>query len=236
MKKIIRLTEGDINRIVRRVLKENESTVDTKELLKKINGILVPLIQSDLKNIVSDVKVKFGFDSNQNLEMYDDLGNLLTMDSDGWGGKTENIFQPIVYIKEINSLDYIDDVENTLNEDEVSAFNEVGRIEKFSDRSLKDLMTDGKILIWIKPLSNVNIMGWQRTKTNAGSSEDVACSDVGAKYDNLGDEIPYSDILFLQGESISGSKKICNGGAKISNSGIGIGIHKPINDIINTNK
>lgn len=239
MKKIIRLTENDLNRIVKRVLRENESVVDTNTLIKKINGILSPILEGELDNYITDIKVKFGFNSQKELQMYDDMGEILVFNdySSGWEGGTTDYYQPINYLKEINSVDYIDDVESGLSEEELTAFNQIGTVPKFPEKSLRDLMTNGKILLWLKPLgSNTNIMTWKRLNVSgSGQGENTACMGVNAKYDNLGDNVSATDILFKAGEPVTKSNKICNGGMLISNSGLGMGFHKPINDIINTN-
>ena len=73
MKKIIRLTESDLTRIVRRVIKESTSEVDERELLKKINGILVSALENDVTNLSQSVRVKFGFNQERTFAMYDDL-------------------------------------------------------------------------------------------------------------------------------------------------------------------
>ena len=80
MKKIIRLTESDLNRIVKRVISENESVVDITTLLRKINGILVSVLTGELDNYVSDIKVKFGFNPQKQFEIYDNVDNILTFE------------------------------------------------------------------------------------------------------------------------------------------------------------
>ena len=237
MKKIIRLTESDINRIVKRVISENESVVDITTLLRKINGILVSVLTGELDNYVSDIKVKFGFNPQKQFEIYDNVDNILTFEdkSSAWEGATIDFRQPITYLKEINSVEYIDDIESSLSTEELTTFDQVGTIKKFPDKSLRDLMTNGKILLWVKPLSNPSIMTWKRLNVSSNSG-DAGCVGVNAKYDKLVEDFLSTDIFFLEGKPITKSNKICNGGVLISNSGIGIGFDKPINDIISTNK
>ena len=237
MKKIIRLTESDLNKIVKRVIRENESVVDITTLLRKINGKLVSILSGELANYVADIKVKFGFNPQNQFEIYDSVDNILTFDdkSSAWEGATIDFRQPIVYLKEINSVDYIDDIESSLTAEELTTFDQVGSVKKFPDKSLRDLMTNGKILLWLKPLSNPNIMTWKRLNVSSNSG-DAGCMGVNAKYDKLGEDVLATDIFFLEGEPITKSNKICNGGVLISNNGIGIGFDKPINDILNTNK
>ena len=237
MKKIIRLTESDLNRIVKRVISENESVVDITTLLRKINGILVSVLTGELDNYVSDIKVKFGFNPQKQFEIYDNVDNILTFEdkSSAWEGATIDFRQPITYLKEINSVEYIDDIESSLSTEELTTFDQVGTIKEFPDKSLRDLMTNGQISLWVKPLSNPSIMTWKRLNVSSNSG-DAGCVGVNAKYDKLGEDVLATDIFFLEGKPITKSTKICNGGVLISNSGIGIGFYKPINDIISTNK
>jgi hypothetical protein len=237
MKKIIRLTESDLNRIVKRVISENESVVDITTLLRKINGILVSVLTGELDNYVSDIKVKFGFNPQKQFEIYDNVDNILTFEdkSSAWEGATIDFRQPITYLKEINSVEYIDDIESSLSTEELTTFDQVGTIKEFPDKSLRDLMTNGQISLWVKPLSNPSIMTWKRLNVSSNSG-DAGCVGVNAKYDKLGEDVLATDIFFLEGKPITKSNKICNGGVLISNSGIGIGFYKPINDIISTNK
>ena len=58
MKRIVRLTESDLTRIVRRVLKENESSGSTDNCFKK-NGLPVPtgcieMVKTNLKSGTSE--------------------------------------------------------------------------------------------------------------------------------------------------------------------------------------
>ena len=239
MKKIVRLTESDLNKIVRRVIKESTSEVDVRELLKKINGILVSALENEVTNLSQSVSVKFGFDGQRTFKMYDDLGDILFFDdySSDWNGKTTNYMTPITYIKEINSSDFISDVESELSEEELTAFNQIGFVASTPNKSLKELMSSGKIFLWLKPMGSNNIMTWERIQTSGGSlgAENTACAGL-TSYKDLGEEIKSSDIFFIGNEDITKSKKICNGGTKISNGGLGLGLHKPINDIINSNK
>ena len=98
-------------------------------------------------------------------------------------------------------------------------------------------MSFGKIFLWLKPMGSNNIMTWERIQTYGGSSnaENTACAGL-TSYTDLGEEIKSSDIFFIGDEDITKSKKICNGGVKISNGGLGLGLSKPINDIISSNQ
>ena len=233
--KTIKLNESDLQRIVKRVIKESngddEKPIRVNKLLEKIDSILKYSVERNLENIISTETVKFGFTNNNEFVMISDTAKMfrgIKFDSDGWGGKFE-LRSPMMFTL-IDSKDYVDVVETQLNDEEKPLFDEVGVVGKVKDKSVREMISDGKIAIVLERGNSPSIMSWKRlnVSSNYSQGEKTACQGL-TNFDELGDEISITDIL-------EKGKKICNGGIKISNSGVVLRVFKsPMRNIINHN-
>lgn len=233
--KTIKLKESDLQRIVKRVIKESNGDDEKKKLvnklLEKIDSLLKYSVERNLENIISTETVKFGFTNNNEFVMVSDTAKMfrgIKFDSDGWGGKFE-LRSPMMFTL-IDSKDYVDVVETQLNDEEKPLFDEVGVVGKVKDKSVREMISDGKIAIVLERGNSPSMMSWKRlnVSSNYSQGEKTACQGL-TNFDELGDEISITDIL-------EKGKKICNGGIKISNSGVVLRVFKsPMNNIINHN-
>ena len=249
--KTIKLSESDLQRIVKRVIKEAHGYHDMKKsemsaiakkaeeeyikkkpimvnnLLQKINTLIKSSVERNLENIISTETVKFEFYDDE-LKMLSDTaknfrGIKFTTVSKNNAGKFE-LRRPMMFTL-IDSKDYLDLVERKLNDEEKPLFDEVGVVPKVKDKSVREMITDGKIAIVLeRGNEGPSMMSWR----NVLIGEKNACQGLNS-FDELGDEIPITDIL-------EKDKKICNGGTLISNSGVTLKVFKsPMNNIIKHN-
>ena len=253
--KVIKLTESDIKRMVKRVLKETHGITDmqnremgaklakekerldaekktmTLTLMKKIDMLLKNSVEGNLETIMNNESVKFGFTSSNEFVMVSDTANMFSgikFSNDGWGGNFE-LRKPMMFTL-IDSKDYVDVVETQLNDEEKSLFGEVGIVGEVKDKSIKEMIINGKIAIVLDRGNNPSMMSWKRLNITGPTSvgEKTACRGL-KSFDDLGEPIPITDIL-------NKGKKICNGGTLISNSGVTLKVFKsPMNDIIKHN-
>ena len=233
----IKNTEAEIEQKIKA-----EKAAKAKELLNKINSKLMSELTPNLKTLISDFKVKFGFNGDT-YYMFNAETNraILAFDSDGWGGKTNEIStKGEVAIKSLNSKDYKDKVLEGLTDEEKTNFELVGFVPG-TTKSISEMFDNGVIGVWIKGLGylGTNIITWERTQVTGGQSnmEKTGCSDVKAEniFKNGNEDVAYDKILKVEGDGeLSASKKICYGSLKISNTSVGIGFSSPINDIMNS--
>lgn len=223
-----------INRVDHHTIKESEEENTLMNLINKINGILKSKI--DLESLVENQKVVFGFTSQRDFVMLNasDQSNGIVFEGGDWNGKYE-LSRPQVF-SFVKSTPYTDVVETQLTTEEKENFNKEGFIPSFPNKSIKNLINDGSILLILDRTMTPSIMSFERLNINSGYSqgESVACQSL-KSFDKLGDEIPAKDILFVDSGG-NKSKKICNGGVKISNNGIAIKLHSPFKNILDTNR
>jgi len=233
----IKNTEAEIEQKIKA-----EKAAKAKELLNKINSKLMSELTPNLKTLISDFKVKFGFNGDT-YYMFNPETNraILAFDNDGWGGKTDEIStKGDVAIKSLNSKDYKDKVLEGLTDEEKTNFELVGFVPG-TTKSISEMFDNGVIGVWIKGLGylGTNIITWKRTKVTGGEAkmEQTGCSDV--KTENIfktgKEDVSYDKILKVEGDGdLNTSNEICYGSFKISNTSVGIGFSSPINDIMNT--
>jgi hypothetical protein len=98
----------------------------------------------------------------------------------------------------------------------------VGAVASVPNKSLKTMLTNGSADLWFLPSPNGSQMSWEK-KDCRGMKKESGDIDI-------------SNIAFTRNENTNNSKKICYSGYVISNNGFSLGIWKPINDVINSNR
>ena len=258
--KTIKLNESDLQRIVKRVIKETHGVTDMQNremgtklakakeeydkekkkrvnnLLQKINNSIRYSVERNLENIISKETVFFQFNNpkSKQLCMYSDSATnnpIIKFDSDYYGGKFE-LRGPILFT-EIEAKDYVSGVEGELNDEEKSLFEEVG-VTVIKDKSIKEVLFEGRIPLYLMRGNNPSMMSWENLNVTGPNSlgEKTACQGI-PFFDGLGDKIPADLILNYK----SKRQVICNGGTRIGNSGIVLKFtDTPLRDIFKPKK
>ena len=228
-KKTVRLNETDLYKIVNKVLnrnliKEDEDKEKTHNLLKKLNTLLTTELNNNMDT--SGIMVKFGFNGKGTFGMVDNDGPIIIFDNKTgeWGGNTKLKYRDndSTRIKPIKTNGYVSKIEEKLTEEEKGLLNKVGAVASVPNKSLKTMLTNGSADLWFLPSPNGSQMSWEK-KDCRGMKKESGDIDI-------------SNIAFTRNENTNNSKKICYSGYVISNNGFSLGIWKPINDVINSNR
>jgi hypothetical protein len=158
--------------------------------------------------------------------MVDNDGPIIIFDNETgeWGGNTKRKYRDkdSTRIKPIKTNGYVSKIEEKLTPEEKVLFNKEGVVTSVPNESLKTMLTNGSADLWFLASPNGSQMSWRK---GCGTEKNVKSGDI-----------DISSIVFTGNEDMNKSKKICYSGYSVSNNGFSLGIRKPINDVINSNR